>query len=374
MVGAVLMLAVHAQLDSYGGNVTGFAQFGSSFAGFTHPPAGAVILGGGAQYGYDGQFYYVLARDPLLLHASATLGDLAGQVFRAGRVAYPALAASVSRVSGLTLALSMLVVNVAIVLALTAGFAIYARSRGWSTAWAVVLGLLPGMLLAPLRDLTDPLATACVVAGLIAWTRGHRWLAAAFLAVAVLAREVMVLAVVAVAVEAAARAWRTRAVSGSARAIVRECWPAVVIPAVAFLGWQAYVAVRYGGPVPGTSATFPFATFVDALRDAIHSKPHRLAGWDVAYQLLVIAAVVVAVLSLRRDLSALSFAAALLALSLSVAGYEPVWGDTRDSLPVFALLLVSGLEHRRGVNLWICGAAAGMTALIPLAIPGVFPS
>src|SRR5205823_7098706 len=125
----------------------------------------------------------------------------------------------------------LLAVNLLVVLLITGGFALYARSRGWSGWWALVVGLQAGFLTGTLRDLSDPLAAASVVAAMIMWQRHRRWLAAAFLTVAVLAREPMALAVVAIAVETAVSAWRARGRRGALRPIVRRAWPAVVVPA-----------------------------------------------------------------------------------------------------------------------------------------------
>ena len=364
----VVSMGIHTQLHYFDGNLSGLVQFGSYFQHYTHPPPGAVVLSGSNQAGYDGQFYYVLARDPLLLHRS-TLAGLAGQLFRADRIGYPALAALVSRGAHLTLPAALLGVNVGVVLFLTLGFAVYARSRGWSGLWALALGLLPGFLLATLRDLTDPLATAAGLAGLIAYARGHRWPAALLLTLAVLTREVMALMVAAIAIEAAARAWHARGTSGAVRRIARHAAPAVALPGISLIGWQLYVTLRDGGSLP-LSPTARWPTFVSSLNAAVHSS-FAFAVWDITYEGLMLAAAVAALIAAWRKRSLFNIAATLMAASLFFAGFQPLWGDTRDSLPLFALLLVAGLEQRRRFDLAICVAAATMTVLIPLAIPGL---
>lgn len=86
-----LGLTVGPRLVAYHGNPTGFIQFGRQFAHDTHPPAGAIV---GSPIGYDGQFIWIHARDPFVLHES-TLAELdaAGRGYDLQRVAYPALAA-----------------------------------------------------------------------------------------------------------------------------------------------------------------------------------------------------------------------------------------------------------------------------------------
>jgi len=381
VVALVLALAVGARLQAFGGNITGFVHFGSAFEAFTQPPRGAAIETGRSSAGYDGQFYYLIARDPLLLHdstvtrlrdapqnaGSQALGS-SNQAYRLQRVAYPALAFLVARVLGLTTASAMLAVNVAVVLILAAGFGYYARRRGWSPLWAVALALLPGLLLATLRDLPTPLAVTCALGGLLAYAGTRRKLAVALLAVAVLAREVMIVAVLAIAVDAAARCLRDRA---AARRIAREAWPAVALPMLAFGAWYLYVCFRSGGTSGGAGVTLPVVHFATQVGAAV-ADPDGMIVWEVAYVLLMLVASGAAARAFARRQTVVSAAAALFALTFLVAPFNDVWGEARDSLPMLALLLVIGLERRDSRLLAICSAAAAMTALVPLAIPGSF--
>ncbi len=384
LVASVLSYAIENRLEYYRGSATGFVHFGSAFAAFTHPPHGAIVGAGASLEGYDGQFYYVMARDPLLLDDStvaslrsapqnvhhAVLGS-SNQAYRLRRVAYPAFAFLLAKAVNISLAWSMLAINVVVTLLLTGGFAYYAWRRGWSSLWALPLGLLPGLLLQALSDLSGPLATAAALGGLLAWAGRRRKIGVSLLVVAVLAREVMMAAVLALAIEAAVRAWHERGTPGAPRRIALDVWPAVVLPTVALAGWHAYISLRTGGSVGGAGLTLPFVNFVDEFR-SLGSTPTALAGWEVAYLLLMIVAVAAALLSLRRQVTAANVAAALFALTVLVAPFNDAWGDARDSLPMLALLLVIGLERREPAWLGICVAAAAMTALVPLAIPGSF--
>lgn len=384
LVAAVVGFALANRLHHYGGNPTGFVQFGSVFTPFTHPPRDAIVGTNGSSHGYDGQFYYVIARDPLLIHDStvASLRDApqdapsealgsANQAYRFQRVAYPALAFLSAKALGLSIPWSLLVVNVLMVLLLVAGFAYYAWRRGWSTLWAVALGLFPGLLLSMLRDLPTPLAVACSLGGILAWTSSRRRLAVPLLVVAVLAREETLVVVLALAIETAVRAWNVRGTPGAARRIARDAWPAVVLPTVAFAAWHVYVSIRTGGSMGGAGITVPLVHFISQLRAAT-TAPAGMLAWEVAYLLLMIAAVAASVRSVRRGVTITSVAAALFALTFLFAPFNDVWGQARDSVPMLALLLVIGLERRESALLGICVLAAAMTAVIPFAIPGTF--
>jgi hypothetical protein len=369
VVALVLTLAITLDVRAYGDNLTGFIQFGSTFAHATHPPSGAFVS---SPSGYDGQFFYVQARDPLLLHDS-TVNALraAGEGFRLQRVGYPALSALVAEGQPGAIPFALLAVNVLLLLAVACGFAMYARRQGWSTLWALAVALMPGMLLATARDLSDPLAMAGLVSGLLLWRGGRRWPAALGLTVAVLTREVMMLAVVAVGAEACARGYRARATAGAWRATAAQVWPVVVIPSAIFATWQAYLMARYGGPIGGAGLSVPLVNLVQELRGAFRGYAPT-AVWDLAHVLLILAASGTAMWSLRRRVTVINAAACALTLGVLVPTLGDVWSDARLSAPLFTLLLVDGLHQRNRYAVGIGTTAAAMTILIPFAIPGAF--
>jgi hypothetical protein len=369
IVSLVLSLAIGARVAADGGNLTGLVQFGSTFAPTIHPPSGAAIT---SSDGYDGQFFYAQARDPLLLH-DATVNALrdAGAGFRMQRVAYPALVDLLALGQPGAIPLMLLVANVLVLLGFAAGFAVYARHRAWSPLWAVPIALMPGMLLSVLRDLSDPLALASVVAGLLLWRAGRRWPAALALSVAVLTREVMMLAVVAVAAETAASAWRGRAGAGGWRTMAARAWPVVAIPTLAFGGWQAYIMARYGGPVGGADLGLPLVNLIEEVRGDLH-WPVTTALWDAAYVLLIVIAAGAALRSLTRRVTITSAAACALALGVLVPTLGDPWSDSRLSAPLFALVLIDGLDTGRRFPVVVSALAAALSILIPVAIPGTF--
>ena len=365
IVAGVLTIAIAGNLTRYHGNLTGFVQFGSQFVAATHPPAGAIV---GSPRGYDGQFFYLQARDPLLLHGSTLAAIRAtGQGFRLQRVGYPAVAYLLAGGNEHAIPFALLAVNVIVLLALTVGLVCYLRRRGRSPNWATAVALAPGMLLPAMRDLCDPLAIAATLTGLLLWRSGRRWPAALALIVAVLTREVMVIAVVAVALHAAVVAFRGR----SWRATAARVWPVVVLPLAVFAAWQSYLVVRYGGPL-GDATLQPLSNLVAEVRGDLRSGLPFETGFDFVYIGLMLAAVIVAVLTVRRELTVLNAAALALTLCILVPTMGDVWSDTRLSAPVFALLLLDGLERRDRRAITIGTAAAAMSLLVPFAIPGAF--
>jgi hypothetical protein len=370
VVAMVLGFLIAARLSTYHGNAAGFVLFGQRYVHYTHPPAGAPI---NSTDGYDGQFYWLQATDPLLLHHS-TLTDIHNTApgYHLQRPAYPALAYALALGMRSALPWTLLAVNVLAVLGITAAFSFYARRRGWSCWWALAIGLVPGLLMPTLRDLSDPLAVAAMVGGGRARSRGRSWLAAGLLAVGVLAREPMMVAVVAVGLDAACAWWRVRRTPGSLRRAVRHAWPAVVIPVAVFLAWQVYIHARYSAAAAAASSPLlPFKDFVDEVRYALAHDSPAGALWDLVYLLLILAGMGAAVALVVRRISAPTIAAALFALSLTVIVFGDQWGDTRYSAPLFATLLLGGLELGSRRATAICAVAAGMTLFLPVAIVGI---
>ena len=367
-VAALFAVVIGGRLHTYHGNATGFILLGQHFASSIHPPHGALI---NSQFGYDGQFYYLQARDPLLLSDTTIAGFRATmEAFRMQRMAYPGLAWLLAGGQLSAIPWSLLAVNVLVVLGLTGGFAVYARRRGWSGWWALAVGLLAGFLTATLRDLSDPVAVAGMLTGLILWQRRRRWWAAALLTVALLAREPMTLAVLAVALDAVVRWWRTRRQPGAPRRVAGEVWPVVILPAAAFIAWQAYIDARYGGNVASTSSASylpPFVGVIDEVRHALADGSRRDTAWDLAYLGLMAAGIPAAIALVRQKSSAAGIAAALFGLSLLVVVFGDPWSYTRLSAPMFAALLLAGLQQRNRLALLICAAAATLTVLMPFA-------
>ena len=360
---AVLLALVGARLVHYDGDPTGFVQFGSSAAPVVAPPAGARIA---SEIGYDGQFFYVQAVDPLLRGRARSALEVTNGEYRAQRVLYPALADLTAAGSEDGLPWTMLLLNVAAALAATAAVAVFARSRGSSGWWALAVGLAPGVVLAVLRDLSEPLAVAGMVSGLVAWRMRRPWVAGAALTAAVLAREVMVLAVVAIAVEVLWRRFRRRD-----EPVVADALRACVLPLSAFVAWQLYLLDRFdrlaSSTTPPGQFRAPLAGLLDSADGAI-SDASLGSAWDLGYLLLVVGAVVVAVLAARHGPGAPAVAALCFGAVAVLVDYDADhWNYTRLTAPLLVALVVQGVEARDRAALAVPALAACLTLLIPVA-------
>jgi len=147
---AILVPRSHGGLD--------FAWIGRTFAQRVVPGAPLKL---GPPYanagGYDGQFSYYIALDPL--HARPYIDDPS---YRYSRIVYPMLARALALGQPALIPYTLILINW---LALAGGalaLAVLLRRRGVSPWIALVYGLYPGLVLSLRRDLTEPLAFAFV--------------------------------------------------------------------------------------------------------------------------------------------------------------------------------------------------------------------
>jgi hypothetical protein len=165
-VGAVL---VHAD-----GDPLAFALLGTRFS--TGEAAGSE--------GYDGQFAYYIARDPL--GAVAHL-DVPG--YRYQRILYPLLAHVLALGQAEWIPWTLIVINLAAIGLGTWAAELLLVDMGVSRWYALAYGLYGGQLLALRADLNEPLAMGLVVWAMVAWSGQRRWTATALFSAAMLSKE-----------------------------------------------------------------------------------------------------------------------------------------------------------------------------------------
>lgn len=168
-----------------------FVHPGHVFATSAHSSSVISNLRQDRRVGYDGEYYWALAADPV--HAHDYMGRVAGIVY--SRVGYPAVSFLASGGSRSALPTAMLVVNLVALLGGTAALAAWFTKRGLPPWPAAVYGLYPGLIFTVFFDLTEPLAFALVIFAFLLFDAERRRRvvgAAVLLALAVLTRETTV--------------------------------------------------------------------------------------------------------------------------------------------------------------------------------------
>jgi hypothetical protein len=149
-------------------------------------------LGWQSEIGYDGQYYYAVAVDPL--NAADYIDEKSGYVY--ARPLYPILARVVALGQVEFVPHAMLAIGVLAVVVGTLAIASWLHRHDVSPWFSLVYGLYPGLVFSVFRDLTEPLAFSLVAVAIWAFepSSRHRVTAAAvILAFAALTRETVVL-------------------------------------------------------------------------------------------------------------------------------------------------------------------------------------
>lgn len=203
--------------------------------------------------GHDGQTFWLLARDPLLLHGNrdAHLYDRPG--YRAQRIGYSALAAPWRLIGGEhALFWGLLLTNLAMVLlggyvAALIAFELRAPPRA-----ALALALNPAVITAVILDTSDTMALAFLLLALYLLLRHRTGWAVAAGTVGVLAKEPTLLGLAGVALLAPVLDRRTRVAL-------------VGIPGAAAGAWFLYAHWRLGWPSAGIQEfAAPFYGYYEA--------------------------------------------------------------------------------------------------------------
>ena len=233
IVGLVALAYVVLTLVRYGGNPIQFALVGSRF-----DPGVA-----GGTWGYDGQFAYQIARDPL---GAARFLDF--PAYRYQRILYPLVAWGLAVGQGALVPWTLIAVNWLALVAGTRFTEDILTGRGASRWYALGYGLFGGLMMAVRLDLTEPLAYALAQAAVLHYERGRWRSAAGWLALAALAKETTLLV--------AAGFWLSFALSRRWRDLIE--W--AVIIGVPFAAWQVVLRVGLGawGIGSGGALATPF--------------------------------------------------------------------------------------------------------------------
>ena len=166
--------------------------------------------------GYDGQFYYRFALDPVDWHLTA-FGITIDHAYRYTRIGYSVAAWVLSGFGhGRVLPLVLVVVNLACVAAMAYLGAVLARDGGRHALWGLLFAAYFGLVVSVGRDTSEPLADACLLAGLIVYRRGRYVGAALLFGYAVFTNEPVLVLPVALGLTRLWEMWRRRARPGLA--------------------------------------------------------------------------------------------------------------------------------------------------------------
>jgi hypothetical protein len=309
--------------------------------------------------GYDGQFMYIAAFDPLILRFADAVVQynsvMDAPPYRFGRIGFSWLtrAFAFSRWRAFPATMVWLVVGGA---TLTAwALAMLAVRAGRSPAWGLVAIAVPGFWASALAALPEPIAAALLVVGYLCLRKQHWTAAGVALAVSLLVREtgaIFVLCMIGATWRAAGR---------------RTAWSFATVSLLPVVVWRAYVAWRFYHTW-GAEALFydphdlgvPFAGFVELWRSiaagTYHSNAPALARSGTWLPLLVTAGLLTSAVWWWRRRSALALAAVLYGLIAVSLNFGNIWvhvgNGQRGTYEMFVMLAMAAGGEPAGSRAW----------------------
>jgi hypothetical protein len=350
------------------GHISRFILVGRHFAIPSQLPPGMPVA---KTYGYDGQFFYRLALNPLNFHHTA-YGITVDRPYRYMRIGYPALTWLVSAGQHYLVPVMLVAVNIAAIGALGYLGARFAVQGGRHALAGLLIPAYFGLLTSLSRDTAEPLAAVCLMAGLLA-VRGRRpVLAALLLAYGALTRETVMVAVAAIAIVRVIGMLRSRTRPG------REdlAW---AVPAAVFAVWQVVVKAAVGTfPLladGGRNAGAPFIAPLHAFRHNLgHIHLHQFEQYDLWFlELAILACFSVAALLCLRSTTApwherLAFVLYLVEICVvTPSTWNSLDADMRSFIEVYLMAVIILLgTPRRTLGAWLLPSLTGL--MIPALI------
>ncbi len=349
-------------------SISRFILIGQNFAHPAQLPPGMPLR---AKAGYDGQFYYRLAINPLNFHQTA-YGITVDTAYRFMRIGYPVITWLVSFGQSSLVPWMLVAVNVAAIGTLGYVGGRFAIQGGRHAAWGLLLPGYFGLVTSLCRDTAEPVAAACMVAGLLAIRLRRRRLAALLLAFGALTRETVIVLVAAIAIVQIVGFVRRRHRPGRDDIV----W---VLPAAVFVAWELVVFL-FTASLPmlsdgGRNAGTPFIAPFDALKSNLHHidwhSYNAIDVWLAEVAVLLVFAVA-ALLSLRtsRALAHEKLALVLFLIEICVvtpSTWNSVSADLRSFVEVYLMAVVVLLGRPRRPP-WHMG-----TWLLPALTLGLLP-
>lgn len=309
--------------------------------------------------GYDGQYSYGLALDPLTKERERYGITVDNLSYRGQRILYPVLAHVLALGRIAWVPWSLILVNYLAICWLALSAARLAKLFAVPAIYGLAIAFLPGVILGLARDLSDPLAISLMVFSLLLLHSRRSAFAAWMLALAVLARETMVLLAGALFFHSV---WHSLQ--------KQSPWSKSIpfaIPLATYVSWQLCIRVRWGqsGFAVGRGNLDPsFSSLLSFVVQATHFAPglptaELLQRFFLVGELLFLGGMVIlaAIVSLRSAVDpGVKFAWLMymvLAMSLSNLVWVEDWAFMRGCGELLALgiLILMGARDRRFLSI-----------------------
>ena len=368
LVGAAIVVSRLFLVDH--GDVSRFIGLGVVFTHRAGLPPGLFVDHGA---GWDGQYYYRLALDPLDLHHTA-FGITLDTPYRLQRIGYPLLAWLAAAGRGWLVPWALIGVNL-VALGVLAGLgAVLARDAGRRPMWGLLLAGYWGFPLSMSWDLSGVVLTAMLVAALLALRRDRPLVAALALTASVLTKETMLVVVGALALSELVGFVRA---DGGLNSVRRQV--AWALPSVAFIAWQVVIRRADGGggidADAGRNLAWPLvAVSREVGRDITHIT-NVISVIDLAQIALLLALATLTITTISRSTAPLCERLALVVMTiLALCLSSAVWSGQKDlrslaELFTLAMVVLISSNRRLLVPATLVGYAWVLAALMQATRP-----
>jgi hypothetical protein len=335
VLGAAAWLALNVAFN-YGGNATGLFYTGAGAA--LPPPMESHIRRVEDRIGYDGQFYHLMAHDPLIRRLFLSFVDNPRTRWR--RIGVPGLAAVAAAGSDRWVDWAYIGIQLAFVFVGVFWLSTYAQEQRWQPGWGLAFLVIPAVAVSLDRMTIDlPLAALCI--GLVLYA--ERRAVYAILCAAPLIRETGMLLVIAWCVLAVIRKNGRAALLGGVSAL----------PA---LGWWAYVHTHT--PIDGTPwlANYPFSGLIERTMQGLDAGPTLwLRAASIFEELALLGMWLALVLAFhlvwKRRWGLIELTAVTFAVFAATLGKLDLWSSAyatgRTQSPLLIMLGLVALRDRR---------------------------
>lgn len=229
--------------------------------------------------GYDGQFYYRLARDPFTTTRSAYGVTLDMPAYRHQRILYPFLAWCLSFGKAAWTPWALIVVNLIAFCAIGWLGGAWAKLEGQHAMWGALPLFHLGFSFSLLGDLTEIVEIAFLLGGLLLVKKKRFGWASLCLCLAVLAKETALPAAMAVAVASLFLQWKSRAKTGSFDVTVLFLLtPLAIYFALQFVLWRVWGTMPLA--MGSGNLSFPLSHLSVYLADAVSSPWQNLSSLE----------------------------------------------------------------------------------------------
>jgi hypothetical protein len=356
------------------GHITLFIMSGVSK--YSHPDQMVPRISHVPSTGYDGEFYYRLARDPFNWHHTA-YGITMDYNYRYTRIGYPLVAWVLSLGGHARLLPTVLVVINLICVAVMAWLgAKLARDSGRHALWGLLFVAYFGLVISVGRDTIEPLADACMLGGMLAYRRSRYLLATLLVVYSVITNDTVLAFPVAIALTRLYAMYKRRAKPGMPDLV----W---VLPGAAYVILQGLEKVFVKGKSGGLSDitqnfTLPFKAMIPGIYDDIRQLSLTHLGmydFNLIEVIALLVFVVAGLLVLRSSTAPVhervTFVVLIL-LELVLESWQfwgSVFSDGRTWIDVYLLAVLMLIATPAAVTATAGAGGTGGSGLLPRLLP-----